>query len=211
MLPQMQKIHVRRLQKKHRFLMFLLKKIGNRVKGMGFKVMKVHAMIHLAYDILMFSVPMNLDTGSNESHHKRTKVAAKLTQKDIKTFKKQTSNRCNDFHVLDLAMEEIDGRPLWEYYNGFEHQTIVKKPSIQATGGMMIVMSRNQEYNDAEFKVIYSVHTSLLSLGKVQGRWRELASRQNGSLLKSVVRYSFHFILCSRTNLSTTSLAMVTL
>jgi hypothetical protein len=154
MLPKMQKIHVRRLKKKHRFLMFLLKKIGNRVKGMGFKVMKVHAMIHLAYDILMFSVPMNVDTGSNESHHKRTKVAAKLTQKDIKTFEKQTSNRCDDFHVLDLAMEEIDGRPLWEYYDGFEHQNIVEKPTVQATGGMMMVMSRNQEYNDAEFKVI---------------------------------------------------------
>jgi hypothetical protein len=76
MLPKIQKIHVCRLKKKHQFLMFLLKKIGNCVKGMGFKVMKVHAMIHLAYDILMFSVPMNMDTGSNESHHKRTKVAS---------------------------------------------------------------------------------------------------------------------------------------
>jgi hypothetical protein len=47
---------------------------------MGFKVMKVHAMVHLAYNMLiMFSVPMNVDTGSNESHHKRTKVTAKLT------------------------------------------------------------------------------------------------------------------------------------
>jgi hypothetical protein len=153
MLPKMQKIHVRCLQKKHRFLMFLLKKIGNRVKGMGFNVMKVHAMIHLSYIILMFSAPMNLDTGSNESH-KRTKVAAKVTQKDIKIFEKQTSNWCDDFHVLHLAMEEIDGHPLWEYYDGFEHPTIVEKPFIQATGGMMMVMSRNQEFNDAEFKVI---------------------------------------------------------
>jgi hypothetical protein len=35
-----------------------------------------------------------------------------------------------------------------------EHQTIVEKPSLQTTGGMMMVMPRNQEYNDAEFKVI---------------------------------------------------------
>jgi hypothetical protein len=147
MLPKMQKIHVRRLKKKHQFLMYLLKRIGNPVKGMGFKVMEAHAMVHL-------SIPMNVDTGSNESHHKRTKVVANLTQKDIKTFEKQTCNQCDDFQVLDLALEEIDGRPLWEYYDGFEHQTIVKKPSLQTTGGMMMVMSRNQEYNDAEFKVI---------------------------------------------------------
>jgi hypothetical protein len=46
-LPKMQKNHVQRLKKKHKFLMFLLKKVGNRVKGMGFKVMKFHAIIHL--------------------------------------------------------------------------------------------------------------------------------------------------------------------
>lgn len=74
MSDQMDKKHVTRLQKKNRFVMFLLKKVGNRVKGMGFKVMKFHAIIHLADDILMFGVPMNVDTGSNESHHKTTKV-----------------------------------------------------------------------------------------------------------------------------------------
>ena len=36
---------------------------------------------------------MNVDTGSNETHHKTTKIAAKLTQKDITTFEKQTSDR----------------------------------------------------------------------------------------------------------------------
>jgi hypothetical protein len=121
--------------------MFLLKKVGNRVKGMGFKVMKFHAIIHLAFDILMFGVPMNVDTGSNESHHKTTKVVAKLTQKDIKTFEKQTSNRCDDFHVLDLAMEEIAGRPLWEYYAGFDHQVIAEKEEVQTTGGMKMIVS----------------------------------------------------------------------
>ena len=153
-LARMEKKHVRRLKKKHRFLMFLLKKVGNRVKGMGFKVMKFHAILHLAFDILMFGVPMNVDTGSNESHHKTTKVAAKLTQKDIKSFEKQTSNRCDDFHVLDLAMEEIDGRPLWEYYNGFAHQTKVQKQPVQTTGGMKMVVSENETTKEAEYKII---------------------------------------------------------
>ena len=153
-LARMEKKHVRRLKKKHRFLMFLLKKVGNRVKGMGFKVMKFHAILHLAFDILMFGVPMNVDTGSNESHHKTTKVAAKLTQKDIKSFEKQTSNRCNDFHVLDLAIEEIDGRPLWEYYNGFAHQTKVQKQPVQTTGGMKMVVSENETTKEVEYQII---------------------------------------------------------
>jgi hypothetical protein len=153
-LPQMQKKHVQRLKKKHRFLMFLLKKVGNRVKGMGFKVMKFHAILHLAFDIFMFGVPMNVDTGSNESHHKTTKVAAKLTQKDIKTFEKQTSNRCDDFHVLDLAMEEIAGRPLWEYYCGFEHKKDAKVDPIQSTGGMKLHVFWDDEVNKPNFKIL---------------------------------------------------------
>jgi hypothetical protein len=153
-LAKMEKRHVRRLKKKHRFLMYLLKKVGNRVKGMGFKVMKFHAILHLAFDILMFGVPMNVDTGSNESHHKTTKVAAKLTQKDIKWFEKQTSNRCDDFHVLDLAMEEIDGRPLWDYYHGFEHTQKIEKTPTQTTGDMKMVVSENVTTNQLEYKII---------------------------------------------------------
>jgi hypothetical protein len=143
----MEKKHVQRLKRKHRFLMYLLKKVGNRTTGMGFKIMKFHAILHLAFDILMFSVPMVVDTGSNESHHKTTKVAAKLTQKDIKTFEQQTSNRMDDFHVLDLAMEEIDGRPLWEYYSGYYHDDEEpEKESFAHTGGMMFhVLEVNED------------------------------------------------------------------
>jgi hypothetical protein len=137
-LPQMEKKHLQRLKRKHKFLMYLLKKVGNRTEGMGFKVMKFHAILHLAFDILMFCVPMVVDTGSNESHHKTTKVAAKLTQKDIKTFEQQTSNRMDDFHVLDLAMEELDERPLWEYYGGFYHQDVPIVEVKNKTGGMII-------------------------------------------------------------------------
>ena len=51
--------------------------------------MKFHALLHLAQDIEMFGAPMVVDTGSNESHHKTTKIATKLTQKDVKTFEQQ--------------------------------------------------------------------------------------------------------------------------
>ena len=152
-LAEMDKKHVTRLEKKNRFIMFLLKKVGHRTKGMGFKVMKFHAIIHLVEDIIMFGVPMNVDTGSNESHHKTTKVAAKLTQKDIKTFEKQTSDRCDDFEVLDLAEQERQGRPLWEYYDGYIHKDFVEKEEEDTIGGMMYHVFRDQETNLVRFDI----------------------------------------------------------
>jgi hypothetical protein len=114
---------------------------------MAFNVRKFHAIIHLFLDILMFGVPMVVDTGSNESHHKTTKVAAKLTQKDIKTFEKQTSDRCDDFEVLDLACEEAEGRALWAYFEGHEHKDIVEKENIDTIGGMMFIVHWDDEDN----------------------------------------------------------------
>lgn len=153
MSDQMQKAHLERLKKKNRFVMFLLKKIGNRTKGMGFKVMKFHAIIHLAYDIIMFGVPIVVDTGSNESHHKTTKVAAKLTQKDIQSFEKQTLNRLQDFHVLELAMQEIDGRPLWHYFFGFDHPEVVEVEKVTKTRGMIMEVFWDDEENEAAVTV----------------------------------------------------------
>lgn len=152
-LAEMDKKHVTRLEKKNRFIMFLLKKVGHRTKGMGFKVMKFHAIIHLVEDIIMFGVPMNVDTGSNESHHKTVKVAAKLTQKDIKTFEKQTSDRCDDFEVLDLANQEQEGRPLWEYYSGYIHKDIVEEEAEDHVGGMMYEVYWHEEQNIAAFDI----------------------------------------------------------
>ena len=51
---------------------------------MGLKTLKFHAIQHLTNDILNFGVPMESDTGSNETGHKPEKTAAKLTQKKKK-------------------------------------------------------------------------------------------------------------------------------
>lgn len=119
-LDEMEVKHVKRLEKKHRFLMYLIKKVGDRTKGMGWKIVKFHAILHIALDILMFGVPINVDTGSNESHHKRTKVAAKLTQKNPDQFEVQTDTRLEEFHLVDIAMAEIEsGRKLWKYFEGY--------------------------------------------------------------------------------------------
>ena len=94
--------------------------VARRSKGgMGLKLMKFHAILHLIEDIILYGVPMEFDSGSNESHHKDTKYAAKLTQRKEATFNAQTAKRLVEFLCIDLAMEEIDtGRCSWDYFFG---------------------------------------------------------------------------------------------
>ena len=119
---EMKKFHVLRARKKHRYIMHLVKRIGNRTKGMGLKLTKFHCIMHIADDILNFGVPMEVDTSANESHHKPTKSSAKLTQKNKETFDEQAAQRLMELDLLELAMEEMKGRPLWNYYEGFEEE-----------------------------------------------------------------------------------------
>jgi hypothetical protein len=100
--------------------MKLFLKVGSRTKGMGFKLMKFHAVVHMAVDVLLFGVPTEHDTGPNESHHKPTKAAARMTQKKMSSFEIQTANRMSEFTVIELAMQELRGRKQWRYYEGFE-------------------------------------------------------------------------------------------
>ena len=89
---------------------------------MGLNIVKFHSIVHMTQDILNFGVPMEFDTGSNESGHKSTKKAAKLTQKKEETFTKQDNIRLQEEHLLQLALyEEIHGRPVWNYSNGHQY------------------------------------------------------------------------------------------
>ena len=56
--PRMEVYHLRRLQKKHRYLMYLMRKIAKRSAGMGLKLLKFHLILHLSEDILQFGVPL---------------------------------------------------------------------------------------------------------------------------------------------------------
>ena len=67
-------------------------------------------------DMLLYGVPMEFDTGSNESHHKPSKYAAKLMQRNEATFNFQTAMRLTEFLILDMAMAELDGMKVWEYF-----------------------------------------------------------------------------------------------
>lgn len=115
-LDRMELKHVKRLKQKHRYLMYLIKKIMLRTKGVGFKFMKFHGILHMVMDMMAYGVPSNVDTGANESHHKFVKLMAKLTQRDISVFEKQTASRLVEFLLLDMAMAELDGKTMWEYF-----------------------------------------------------------------------------------------------
>lgn len=145
---QMIKKHVMRLQKKNRFIMYLLKKVGKRSTGMGLKLMKFHVLVHLAEDIILFGIPLEVDTGFNESHHKKTKVAARLTQKDESTFDLQTCTRLDEFETIELAMLEVNGRKLWNYYNKPADpprpKAVVPDEAI-STGGCRIWVNRTED------------------------------------------------------------------
>jgi hypothetical protein len=114
---EMEMKHVAALSRKNRFIMFLMKKIAKRSAGMGLKLMKFHAIVHMFWDIFLYTVPLEVDTGANESGHKQVKVAAKLTQKNELTFDYQTSKRLKEFMLFDLAEAELErGDKMWHYF-----------------------------------------------------------------------------------------------
>ena len=118
-LPKMHKKHVHRLARKNKHIMFLMTKIARRCKGMGLKMLKFHTTLHMAEDILLHGVPLEFETAPNESHHKPSKHAAKLTQMNATTFNVQVANRLYEWMVLDLALQEIEeGKCRWHCYVG---------------------------------------------------------------------------------------------
>ena len=111
-------MNVKRLEKKHRFIMYLMRKIAQRNKGMGLKLMKFHAILHIVTDIIEFGVPLEFDTSGNESHHKPAKQASKQTQRAADTFNFQTATRLTEYDLLDLAILEIEtGNTRWKYFH----------------------------------------------------------------------------------------------
>ncbi len=74
----------------------MTKTVGKRDKGMGFKTMNFHGILHVPEDILNFGVPCNVDTISNEMHLKRDNKSAHRTQKRPKTFELQALRSIED-------------------------------------------------------------------------------------------------------------------
>jgi len=106
----MMKSDVQKAKTKHQCIMCLTRKVAIGQKGMGLKIMKFHGILHVADAVLDFSVPLECNTGCNESHHIATKKNSMLTQKDLTTVEEQTAERMPEMEALALAQIEIGGK-----------------------------------------------------------------------------------------------------
>lgn len=109
-----------RLRTKIREFMEITRVIGRREKGMGYKTNNFHATKHVPDDILMFGPPHCVNTKSDEMHHKPDKKTAKSTQKRPQSFDYQCASKVDDRRVIETAMLELEGKPKWDYFVGFE-------------------------------------------------------------------------------------------
>ena len=138
-LPEMEKRDVRRLDQKGRYIFYLMRVVAARDKGMGLKLGKIHWMfLHTVDDIFTHGVPSEFDTKANEGHHKGMKKAAKLTQRNYRTFNQQTAKRMTEFEIIDMAIREIEeGLCLWEYYVGLKEEAREQnmEVEVQQKGG----------------------------------------------------------------------------
>lgn len=169
-IPREQMMH---LALRNRLIMWLIKKTAFRKEGMGLKLMKYHAISHIAWDIRLFGVPLNYDTGADESGHKATKVAAKMTQRNQSTFAFQTATRETEFHVANMAIEELmhDNKP-WDYFDREEFHdarlVITDEAAESATTGGTIINIFVDEESD---RVVYSLGTGKQSRKPAPQKW----------------------------------------
>ena len=111
---------VKRADLKVREMMQMTKVIGQRQGGMGLRTNNFHATKHVFEDILNFGVPANVNTKSNEKHHKPDKKSAKRTQMRPGTFDLQVCNKVEDRRVVELAASETIGHRRWAHQAGFQ-------------------------------------------------------------------------------------------
>jgi hypothetical protein len=165
--PMMYVKHVKRLEKKHRFIMYIMRRVARRQKGMGLKLMKFHCILHIWEDILQFGVPLEFDTSANERMHKADKAAARRTQRASDTFNYQTALRLIEYELIDLAMEEIEtGNVPWLTSlspSESDSDSVAKEDKIR-TGETKITVSRNDNGD-----IMYQVHTKSKFVAKT--RW----------------------------------------
>jgi len=108
---------VERYGEKVKELMNLEKTVGNRQEGMKFRTIKFHGALHNCMDILNLGVPTVTNSSPDEKGHKRSKTAAKRTQRIPKKFDEQCSKELHRMHLVDLAATEMEtGQVVWDYY-----------------------------------------------------------------------------------------------
>ena len=131
--PTMKVSDVENYRVKCREYMFLYKLVGKRIAGMQFKTMNFHGMLHVAEDILNFGVPNNVDTKSDEHHHRDDKKATKRTQHRPENFEIQSMERIVDRRAVQYGIAELRGAKRWEYYQGIQRHNHRKRSPDDAT------------------------------------------------------------------------------
>ena len=149
----MKKDLVIRCKKKFRYLMALYRKVVNRTKGMGLKFVKFHGLLHIPQEILDFGIPLEADTGANESGHKAEKKAARLTQRCKENFEEQTNRRMMEYDLLQIAELELDGRGPWDYYQEQDVKTKIEPKTVEQTIGGEAIYAIYHEDMDTFYPV----------------------------------------------------------
>ena len=83
-------------------------KYAYRKEGKGNKYLKFHQISHLWFIIRLFSALPNIDSGRNESHHKKKKQLGSHTQKRVELFDTQTASKEYVFDLFLKAMKKFD-------------------------------------------------------------------------------------------------------
>ena len=117
--PSLKVHNVMEMDAKVRKYLELVKKVGRRSVGMGFKTMNFHGTLHVPLDVMNFGVPANVNTMSDEMHHKDDKKSSKRTQHRPDKFEMQSLKQIENRRVIELGIEELEGRVRWRYDNGF--------------------------------------------------------------------------------------------
>jgi hypothetical protein len=157
-------------------IMAMTKYVGRRSKGMQFKTANFHGMKHVCDAILDFGSPKNVDTRSDEMHHKPDKKTAQRTTKHLDTFDIEVSKKIVQRRAVDLGMAEINdpyGRKKWHYYRRkplLPTSPLSEKDKLPVLSGPSAVFYRMNGAEELQFKVnsrmqgkekyVYDVSTS---------------------------------------------------
>jgi len=99
------------------------------------KTIKFYCILCMPKDMMAYGVTMEVDTRYNEMHHKPSKKAAALTQKDKSKFEEQIHACLEEVHLLELAAEEMEGRGVMHCCSSHKFEPQHTSVKADKTGG----------------------------------------------------------------------------
>lgn len=207
--PEMQSKHVKRLEKKHRYIMYIMRKVCPRKEGMGLKLSKFHTILHIWEDIIQAGVPLEYDTSFNERFHRPSKSASRMTQKATDTFNEQTAKRLVEFFLIDLAMYEIQSSVrVWDYFDrkqpDFESDSSEEEEIF--TGDTRIRVFEDENTGEACFNLAgsskhrFDTELNFLLLQFLIGLQNKIRNNVQDRILDNLPKESLLIYTCHRRN-----------